>query len=405
MVQLSDEQSKILDEILKWNKTEHNTPEIEKLLTVGGFAGTGKTTLISEFRKALGPRVNVAFVTFTGKASATLKSKLEKQNSIFSGDYVGTIHGLIYRPMYRFNPDTGAKVICGWEKVEQIDRYDIIVIDEASMVNLDLYKDLVFYKKPILAVGDHGQLPPIGNSGFSLMIKPQLKLETIHRQAEDSDIIKLSKIARERGYISRGIYSKSVFKISWDQPKCKELFSGINHDENIIVLCGMNKTRVGINNTIRKKMQFTRPEPYPTERLVCLKNNRETKIMNGQLGTLIWLTYAGKDIYDMTLQIDGFPELYSGYTVRECFNKENYDDIFEITGRKRNKDFMKKNKVGSIDAFDFGYAISVHRSQGSEWEKVVVFEERSNYWDNDFYKRWLYTAVTRAREKLFLIEP
>jgi len=152
-------------------------------------------------------------------------------------------------------------------------------------------------------------------------------------------------------------------------------------------------------------MQFTRPEPYPTERLVCLKNNHQTKIMNGQLGTLIWLTYAGKDIFDITVQMDGFPELYSGYTVKECFNKENYDDIFDITGRKRNKDFMKKQKVDCIDAFDFGYAISVHRSQGSEWDRVVLFEERSNYWDNDFYKKWLYTAVTRAKEKLFIIEP
>ena len=66
---------------------------------------------------------------------------------------------------------------------------------------------------------------------------------------------------------------------------------------------------------------------------------------------------------------------------------------------------MKQNKTSVIDAFDFGYAISVHRSQGSEWDKVVVFEERSNYWDNNFYKKWLYTAVTRAKEKLFIIEP
>jgi len=404
MIQLSNEQEKILEEIVKWKKTICPA-KTEDILIVGGYAGTGKTTLIAEFRKILGEGINVAFVTFTGKASATLRSKLEKQEAIFSNDYVGTIHGLIYRPLYRINPDTGKRVVCGWEKIDRIDRYDMIIIDEASMINLNIYNDLLSYKKPILAVGDHGQLPPVGESGFNLMSKPHLKLETIHRQAEDSDIIRISKIARERGYIPRGIYSQNVFKLSWDQPKCREIFSGINHGENVIVLCGMNKTRVGINNIIRKKMSFTRHEPYPTERLVCLKNNNSTKIMNGQLGTLVWLTYAAENIYDITIQMDGFPDFYSGYTIRECFNKENYDDIFEITGRKRNSDFMKENNVQFIDAFDFGYAISVHRSQGSEWDKVVLFEERSNYWDSDFYKKWLYTAVTRAKEKLFIIEP
>jgi len=407
MVQLSDEQTVVMEKIIDWrNWAKPYEDDKVHLLTVGGFAGTGKTTLIAHFRKVLGSGTRVAFVTFTGKASSTLKSKLEKQEVLYPNDYVGTIHALIYKPLFKINEKTGAKVVCGWTKVDFIGSYDLIIIDEASMVNKEIFDDLSSYKVPILAVGDHGQLPPVSNTdGFNLMGKPQLKLETIHRQAEDSDIIRLSKMARERGCIPRGIYSPSVFKLNWDIPKCKELFSGIKHDEDIVVLCGMNKTRVGINSTIRKKLKFTRPEPYPTERLVCLKNNRSSKIMNGQLGTLIWLTYAGKDIFDITVQMDGFPELYSGYTVKECFNKENYDDIFDITGRKRNKDFMKKQKVDCIDAFDFGYAISVHRSQGSEWDRVVLFEERSNYWDNDFYKKWLYTAVTRAKEKLFIIEP
>jgi len=406
MVQLSEEQSAVLEEIMFWKKLSNPTEnQGTQVLTVGGYAGTGKTTLIAELRKILGYGSRVAFAAFTGKASATLKSKLENQNAIFANDYVGTIHGLIYRPLYKINPDTGARVVCGWTKVEVLGPYDLIIIDEASMVNQEIYNDLIFYRIPILAVGDHGQLPPVGESSFNLMSKPKLKLENIHRQAEDSDIIRISKIVRDRGYIPKGIYSKNVFKLSWDQPKCREIFSGITHNENVIVLCGMNKTRVGINSIIRKKMQFTRHEPYPTERLICLKNNRQTKIMNGQLGTLVWLTYTEKDIYNVTLQMDGFSELYSGYTVKGCFNKENYDDIFEITGRKRNKDFMKQTKTSVIDAFDFGYAISVHRSQGSEWDKVVVFEERSNYWDNNFYKKWLYTAVTRAKEKLFIIEP
>lgn len=405
MIELSPEQTVIIEKIIDWRNWSKPWEETGKqVLTVGGYAGTGKTTLIAQLRKIIGSGTRVAFVTFTGKASTTLKSKLEKQESIFSDDYVGTIHGLIYIPLFKINPDTGARVVCGWTRVDSVD-YDLIIIDEASMVSYEIFTDLISYKIPILAVGDHGQLPPVSNDRFNLMGNPQLKLETIHRQAEGSDIIRLSKIARERGYIPSGVYSKNVFKLHWDQPKCKELFKGINHDENVIVLCGMNKTRVGINNTIRKKMQFSRHEPYPTERLVCLKNNRDTKIMNGQLGTLLWLTYAGKDIYDLTIQMDGFPELYSGYTVKDCFNKESYDDIFEITSKKKNKDFMKKRKVDCIDAFDFGYAISVHRSQGSEWDKVVVFEERSNYWDNDFYKKWLYTAVTRAKEKLFIIEP
>lgn len=407
MNELSSEQSIILEKILSWkNSTKPYDNNKIDLLTVGGFAGTGKTTLITHLRKILDSGSRVAFVTFTGKASSVLKRKLEGQDALYPNDYVGTIHSLIYKPMFKISEKTGAKVVCGWTKVDYIGLYDLIIIDEASMINKEIFYDLASYNVPILAVGDHGQLPPVSNTdGFNLMGKPDLKLETIHRHAEDSDIIRISKMARERGYIPRGIYSKNVFKLSWDIPKCKELFSEIKYDENIVVLCGMNKTRVGINSEIRRKLNFTRPEPYPTERLVCLKNNRSSKIMNGQLGTLVWLTYAGKDIFDITVQMDGFSDLYSGYTIKECFNKENYDDIFYITSIKRNKDFMKKQKIDCIDAFDFGYAISVHRSQGSEWDKVVLFEERSNYWDDEFYKKWLYTAVTRAKEKLFIIEP
>jgi exodeoxyribonuclease-5 len=405
MIELSSEQKIILEKIIDWRNCSKPTEGVgKKVLTVGGFAGTGKTTLIAELRKILGINIRVAFVTFTGKASATLKSKLEMQDAIFSYDYIGTIHGLIYKPLIKIHPITGSKVVCGWTRIDFVS-YDLIIIDESSMVSSEIFNDLLYYNIPILAVGDHGQLPPVGDGSFNLMRNPELKLVSIHRQAEDSDIIRVSKIARERGFIPSGVYSKNVFKMHWDQPKCKDLFMGIKHDENVIVLCGMNRTRLGINKLIREKLQLTRPEPYPTERLVCLKNNRETKIMNGQLGTLIWLTYAEKDIYDITVQMDGFPDLYSGYTIKECFNKESYNDIFELTCMRKNKDFMKKNKISCIDAFDFGYAISVHRSQGSEWDKVVIFEERSNYWDNDFYKKWLYTAVTRAKEKLFIIEP
>jgi len=371
---------------------------------VAGYAGTGKTFLISEIRKELhksNPKTNIGFVTFTGKASSVLRNTLNENGALFEDDYIGTIHGLIYKPVFKYNEDIKKQVIIGWKKrtYDEIHE-DVIFIDEASMISEGIWKDLKSYNRTIIVFGDNGQLPPIEDS-FSLLRDPEFQLKEIQRQASESPIIKLAHHVRTGGFIPvNKMYSKEVFKLSWNDPRCRKIFDNIEFDENIILLCGFNKSRVVLNKMIRDKMGYTNDEPYPNERVICLKNNHNTKLMNGQIGTVHWWMPEFKNGYRITINVDG--EMYECLTSDSQFGKVNYD-IYEKTPEKT-KLWNEAMEIGyNVDFFDYGYAISVHKSQGSEWDKVVLFEQRSQYWDDPMYAKWLYTALTRARKKLFII--
>jgi len=371
--------------------------------SVGGYAGTGKTTLICELRKQLKPETSVAFVTFTGKASSVLKKKLIENNALFSNDYVGTIHGLIYAPEVRWDRKLKTFVITGWKKKDRDDVVNkIIIIDEASMVSKEIWKDLHYYEKPIIAIGDHGQLPPIGDNGFNIISKPDYKLTQIHRQAFNSPIIKLSAFIRKEGYIPEKIYSPEVFKLDWNHPHCQKLWKRkIDfNDDNLIVLCGFNTTRANLNDIIRKHLGFKEHAPYPGEKIVCLSNNHYAQIMNGQIGKVLWLM-ADDDSYRITVEIDG--DIHERLVANTCFGQVQYTMYNKDSKHKNINEKAVDQGFDKIDFFDYGYVVSVHKSQGSEWDKVLLFEQRTQRWSDEYYAKWLYTAVTRAKQKLMII--
>src|SRR4030042_2634081 len=251
-MELSKEQQQVHDSIIDWL-----TPPIKKrIIKVAGYAGTGKSTILAFLRKSIykkNPNLRIAFATFTGRASAVLREKLVIANCEYEGDYVGTIHRLIYVPLYKLDQKTGRKIITSWKKSSFIN-YDFIIIDEASMVDHEMFQDLLSYGLPVIAAGDHGQLPPINSNHALILDDPDFVLEKIHRQAEGNPIIKLSQIVRDCGVIKTGIYSSGVFKIPYAEKRCKELLEGVNHlDPSVIVLCGMNRTRKAFTEGIRKR--------------------------------------------------------------------------------------------------------------------------------------------------------
>lgn len=395
---LSTQQKELTDNILHEIKWAAGNPFVYR---VGGYAGTGKTFTLANTRKELHkltPRTEVAFATFTGKASSVLRTKLIEQNALFDQDYVGTIHGLIYKPQSVYSTQLKKWVIVGW-KLREIGEmyYDIIFIDEASMISRDIWKDLLKFGKPIVAVGDHGQLPPVGEESFSLMKDPDFLLTEIHRQALNSPIIKLSRFVRDYGYIPFQIQSKDVIKLNWNTDKCKQIWNSITFDEKVICLCAFNASRCNINDIIRNKLGYKKIQPYPGERIVCLQNNRWSGLMNGQIGTVLWLMPEKKGLYRITMYVDGEPDPFETIVSDKHFGQVEYR-LYE--SKDKSEKFYKGEK---IDAFDYGNCISVHKSQGSEWEKVVLFEQRTKRWDEKFYTRWLYTAITRAKKKLLVI--
>lgn len=383
-VSLSIIQENAIQDILGWlnsSKTQY--------LTLGGYAGTGKTTLLGHLTKVLhkeNPKLRIAFCSYTGKATRVLNRKLSDTKSIVEKDYIGTIHRLIYKPILD-EEDT----VVGWETLPEEDfEYDLIIIDEASMVTEEIWKDLLSYERPILAVGDHGQLPPI-NSNFNLMAKPEIRLEEIYRQERDNPIINVSEIARKYGSLPYEEFSPTVKKIRKTEPDTQDILTSIfeSFNNDTMVLCGYNKTRISLNQAIRA-LHFDSPNPTSGDRVICLKNNRRMDIFNGMTGTIL-------DIEKV--EINDF----AYYDAEIALDYEDFPFFGKISLEQFNSPELVERKVEDLNYFDYGYALTVHKAQGSQAKRVVVFEERFPKMDDETFRRWLYTAVTRAEEELYII--
>jgi exodeoxyribonuclease-5 len=385
-MEISLDQQQALKKLVNWYKD----PAKKQYITLGGYAGTGKTTLISVFRHilySLEPKMNVGFISYTGKATRILQNKLNENQGMFPKDSVTTIHSLIYSPLTNSREE-----IVGSEIKDEVDK-DFLIIDEASMVSQDIWLDLLSYKKPILAVGDHGQLPPIGGK-FNLMERPDIYLTKIHRQAKNNPIIKVGTLAREKGEIPVKRYGENVMKLDKTSWETQEIVTQLleEYDENTIILCGYNNTRVRINNQIRNFLGYHTPHPEVGDRVICLRNNHKKGIFNGMLGQINHIEPHNEKWYFAKIDMeDGFT--FEGPILKEQFNN----------AQPLNYQGEKRRETLEGDLFDFGYAMTVHKAQGSQAKRVILFEERFTQMTDEDWKRWLYTGVTRAEEELFVI--
>ena len=388
-ITLSSEQAEALKEIGSWYKAKR-----VQTLTLGGYAGTGKTTLIAYLREALRDYDNetkVAFCAFTGKATRVLDTRLREQKVPRRGDSVSTIHALIYHAKTDL-----AGAVTGWVKRDELG-YDLIIVDEASMVDEAIWQDLLSFNLPILAVGDHGQLPPI-NSSFNLMAEPQIRLERIFRQDAASPIIEVATLARTTGEIPIKDYGSGVIKLDRAEAETgqivEDLLSGYSPD--LLVLCGYNKTRVRLNEAVRNFRESFSAQPESGDYVVCLRNDRRKKLYNGMSGTISFIGPAEgpKDAqwYYASIDLEGEDVLFDGFIWADQFGSVLPPGEIPLAPNKR---------PGNI--FDFGYALTVHKAQGSQSRKVLLFEERFAKMSEDDWRRWLYTAVTRASEELVII--
>lgn len=404
-ITLSADQQKAADAIIEVLARKANGTLLgdEMLLTMGGFAGTGKTTTLSAAVGMVKNRPKIAFCAFSGKAASVLKAKLERATALATGDYIGTIHGLIYKP--RGNGGGGVltesdindeapverKPIThvgdqrmAFDLLDDIDQ-SVIVVDEASMLNEEIFEDLKSFGRPIIAIGDHGQLPPVIGS-FNLMESPMIRLEKIHRQAEGDPIIHVSRLARETGRIPIGVYGDGVEKIQ----KTGSLVFADMIGPSTMTLCGMNVTRVWWNNFLRNRQGFLSNDPEIGERIICLKNNRESEIYNGMTGCVVSVQSKGKHWYKIEARMDA-GNIYEGWCYKHQFG--SVKTAFNVPG-------MPPWQVG--DLFDWSYCMTVHKSQGSEADDVVLLEERISRTDED-WRRWLYTGITRAKKRLLIV--
>lgn len=346
---LTQEQEIAVQRALETLSRPGGAPPEGRLYKLGGYAGTGKTTVLKEICQRAGP--GLAVCAYTGKAASVLIGK---------GVQATTIHRQIYtwdeesEEFYaRERPAAGVTAFA---------------IDEASMVGQNVFEDLMGYGLPILAIGDPGQLEPIGAGEINLMASPDYVLSVIHRQALDNPIISLASDIRLGGnwQVSDLVKSKSRVLdrlLEWD-----------------VIICGFNKTRKLLNDRIRASLGRS-GGLCRGEKIIVLKNNASLGVYNGQCISVLEILEETKPGWKCIVSDGLGPRPL-------CISRASF-------GKSLSYDESKHIKKYAIA--DYGYAITCHKSQGSEWEKVAVIDEQCDLWSAE---RWRYTAVTRASKEL-----
>ena len=363
--------------------------------------GTGKSTLIKFIIQALdiNPEEDVCYIAFTGKAANVLTQK-GCPNAI-------TAHKLLYNAKqlpsgkYKFTPR---------KKLEH--NYKIIVVDEVSMLPKQMWDLLLSHGVYILACGDPGQLPPIDpQTNNHILDKPHIFLDEVMRQAQDSEIIRLSMWIRENKSLNSFPCSKEQVQLF----NLNEISIGMFNWADQI-LCATNEKRIAINDIVRKSKGFGE-EPELGDKIISLKNHWSVSsssgglaLTNGSIGTIQKITkqqmFLPIHIYDRSV-----PVLNTDISLEDN-NEDGFNDILidykclttgTPTLTPHQIFLMKKREIMPPYDFAYAYAITTHKAQGSEWDKVLVFEEKFPFNPED-HKRWLYTACTRASKKLVIIK-
>jgi exodeoxyribonuclease-5 len=361
----SPEQEKALRDVAAWLKAGDR-----QVFRLFGYAGTGKTTLATHIAEGVGG--DVAFAAFTGKAAHVMRMKGCKG--------AGTIHSLIYR--MRGEDETGPTFVLNDDSAAG--KAKLIVIDECSMVDAEIGRDLLSFGVPVLVLGDPAQLPPVAGGGFFTEAEPDVMLTEVHRQAADDPIVRLSMIVREGGRLEPGTYGNSRV-IGRDDIEPEEV---LRADQ---VLVGRNNTRRGYNSRIRQLLERPGPTPVAGDRLVCLRNDRKRGLLNGSLWQVDRIRKPRQGLLRFTLSPDE-GEMGKRRTV-VSINPAFFDGTAEALAPAERR---------RSDEFDFGYVLTVHKAQGSQWDDVMLFDESFAF--REHRARWLYTGITRAATRITVVQ-
>lgn len=374
----------------------------ERYTIISGYAGTGKSTLVKFIIAGLpgiDPEQDVVYTSFTGKATQVLSKKGNKNTS--------TLHKLLFKsvPM----PDGTFKRM----PVSHIP-YKVVVVDEISMAPKSLVSRLMNYHVYVIGLGDPFQLPPVEKDEDNhLLDSPHVFLDEIMRQAAESEIIQLTMKIRNGEPIP---YMKGN---EVQVLKKEELNTGMLFWADQI-LVATNNTRQQLNNEMRQLLGRS-DQPEDGDKIICCRNywdieaNNGSALINGTIGTInnsftIYHQFPAFMCSDRKpKKVDVLMSEFIG-DCGESYGILGMDKQLILTGEK-SLDWKTEYRLGKSKyangipmEFTYAYAITAHKSQGSEWDKVLVIEERFPF-DKEEHARWLYTACTRASGKLVLVRP
>ncbi len=392
------QQNQAFNRIWAWLRTpKKNRSQIFRMF---GYAGVGKTEMskfvaafvAEEAGKNNVPVGDVLYSAYTGKACSVLRIK-----GCRGAD---TLHSLLYRP--KIDPDTGVCTGFVLNGESPLGMAALLIVDEASMVDEEMAPHILAFGVPVLVLGDPAQLPPVTGEGYFTNAQPDFMLTTIERQAEDNPIIYLATRVRNGKALKPGRYGESVV-----YAQGKHISDDMLADQDQI-LCGLNATRKTINKRMRRINGKGEKSPiYPTagDRLVCLRNNKLSGLYNGTLWT------ASRPVIQKVQQ-----PIYKGSNILRSGNI----DVLSLKVRSidemdpQGKPYVIKTQVSlhmfnlvvpepayrdtiGCDQWDFGYGLTTHKSQGSQWDNVGIYDESDSFRDDRHKHR--YTGITRAAER------
>jgi exodeoxyribonuclease-5 len=422
---VSEAQAKAIVAIRDWYLNRRHQ---QQTLRVFGYAGTGKTTITNLAMQALGlePMTpgglgGVLFAAFTGKAVLVMTRK---------GTPAQTIHSLIYRNS-EASPEEIARVTEDLAALERdlprmgaaergfaqaqiaqlklrLDHIhepqfvlnpqsdlrdaDLLVLDEVSMVGKQIAEDLLAFGKPILVLGDPGQLSPVKGEGFFVKGEPDVMLMEIHRQAADSPILRLATLARRGEPIPFGSFDENVWKMSrHDVTPVQLLRSGQ-------VICSTNAMRRRLNMAMKQAAGFA--SDYPTgagEKIICLRNRHDLGLINGMFLTLSAVRPHPHNPRAFRAEI----QTEDGVAIagEQDFWRGEYDDhVLFDPNRNRHEWATRRGLIES----SWGYAITCHKAQGSQYPTVIIVDAGFGR-SAEERNQWLYTAITRAEHGLLIL--
>jgi len=431
----SNAQAAAIAEVRDWFETRTDHQQVFRLF---GYAGSGKSTVLKFALDDLGLSPHrsakdgtcvpgVVTATFTGKAALVLNRK---------GTPARTIHSLIYSVIESTEEEvaaaaakvqeteTAARRLTGFDRTAaeagieamrqalsamkhprfalnpQSDAADakLIVLDEVSMVGEEMARDLMSLSKPILVLGDPGQLPPIKGEGAFTRDAPDVMLTEIHRQATESAIIRLATMARMGEPIGFGTYDAFVAKLRKGDITPNQALRGGQ------LICGLNATRLQLNNAMRAAAGFggTYLPTGAAEKIICLKNQNDLGLINGMFLTLESIVDEGSLYFSAVVtNEDGqhVGPMNGKRRGRLRIYKGHFEDHVANDPKRHDRDWKDKRLLTEAT---FGWAITAHKAQGSQWENVIVWDDGMGRTDLD-RRRWLYTAITRAERGLVLL--
>ena len=409
-MKFSPNQAKALDAIGAWLSDPNGKPTFY----LAGPAGSGKSTIT---KYAVGDvRGRIVYAAPTGKAALVMRRK--------GCNGARTVHQVIYRPagdppspevnaklleeikrLYAVN-EPGAKATAD-KLTEQLERNEgeskrkgprfslnlesdlktaeVVVIDECSMIDQYVGKDLESFGRKLLVIGDPNQLPPVYGAGYFTSREPDAYIDEIHRQALDSPILRLADLARRGERLPVGPTGDGVDVRRYGDPTLEQRAMGAE-----MIIVGRNRTRHATNHKIRRLLDRSEsPSPVPGDRVICRRNNHELGLLNGSSWTV---ERCVPDLEKMTAKI----EVVSTEDDRERVECSTWLHHFMA----REEELLGHNRRDH-DEFSYGWAITAHSAQGSQYDDVLVFDE-SRQFGKDAPKH-LYTAITRAAKTLTVV--